>query len=178
MTDGRSSERDAVMAWGDEEICEGCGEIWVEPSKNSKKKSFGGMHSFMAAYGFRRTPDGYEEANRMIDDLIDQEREKFKMEHENCIYSSSSYSYSSESDEERCEVCDEYWVEPSKNSMKKKLGGMHKFMAIHGLMGQPGGYKEASLMIDDLIAEEREDFIREHQYCRAYIPSSSSSEYW
>ena len=36
-----SSERDEVMAWGDEVRCEGCGKIWVEPSKNSMKKSGG-----------------------------------------------------------------------------------------------------------------------------------------
>ena len=168
-----SSERDEVMAWGDTYGCDYCGEIWVEPSKNSVKKSFGGMHAFMASHGFRRTPDGYEQANLMIDDFIDQARGKFQREHLYCSFSSS------ESDEERCEVCGEYWVEPSKNSIKKKLGGMHKFMASHGLRRTPGGYKEASLMIDDLIAQEREDFIREHQYCEgASSPSSSSSEYY
>ena len=168
-----SSERDEVMAWGDEVRCEGCGKIWVEPSKNSMKKSFGGMHQFMRSYGFRRTPDGYEQANLMIDDFIDQEREKFKREHQNCSYTSS------ESDEERCEVCGEVWVEPSKNSIKKSFGGMHKFMASHGLRRTPGGYQEANRMIDDLIAQEREDFIREHQYCEgASSPSSSSSEYY
>ena len=176
MTDARSSERDGVMAWGDEERCEVCGEYWVEPSKNSMKKSFGGMHQFMRSYGFRRTPDGYEQANLMIDDFIDQEREKFKREHQ--PYTNCSYT-SSESDEVRCEVCGEVWVEPSKNSIKKSFGGMHKFMASHGLRRTPGGYQEANRMIDDLIAQEREDFIREHQYCEgASSPSSSSSEYY
>ena len=98
MTDARSSERDGVMAWGDEERCEVCGEYWVEPSKNSMKKSFGGMHSFMRSYGFRRTPDGYEQANRMIDDFIDEEREKFKREHQNCEGASSPPSSSGDYD--------------------------------------------------------------------------------
>ncbi|WZN62927.1 hypothetical protein HKI87_06g44720 [Chloropicon roscoffensis] len=147
------------MAWGDELRCEGCGEIWVEPSKNSLKKSFGGMHKFMAAVGLRRTPDGYEQANLIIDSLIDFARKSFRMEHQNCSYTSS------ESDEERCEVCGEIWVEPSKNSIKKSFGGMHNFMRSHGLKCQPGGYKEANLIIDNMIAQDREDFRMDHQNC-------------
>ena len=172
MTDGRSSERDGVMAWGDEERCDFCGEVWVEPSKNSMVKDYGGMHNFMRSYGIRRQPGGYEEANLLIDQFIAQDRRNFKREHQNCRYRSS------ERDEERCEVCGEAWVEPSKNSIKKSFGGMHNFMRTYGLMLQPGRYEQANLIIEKMIAQDKEKFIREHQYCRPSSPSSSSSEYW
>ena len=177
------------MAWGDTLKCEGCGEVWVEPSKNSLKKKFGGMHNFMATNGLRRTPDGYEEANRMIDYLIDFARKSFRSHHQKCRY------WSSERNKDmypvvrcqrcggyRCEGCGEHWVKPSKNSIVKSSGGMHNFMRSYGLKGVPGGYKEAKVIIERMIAQDREEFIQEHQYChlypRASSPSSSSSEYY
>ena len=147
------------MAWGDELRCEGCGEVWVEPSKNSTVKDYGGMHNFMRSHGIRRQPGGYMQANLIIDQFIAQDRGNFQQEHQNCRYTSS------ESDEERCEVCGEVWVKPSKNSIVKSSGGMHNFMRSYGLKGVPGGYKEAKLIIERMIAQDREDFIQEHQNC-------------
>ena len=172
------------MAWGDEERCEDCGEVWVEPSKNSVKKSFGGMHQFMASHGIRRTPDGYEQANLMIDDIIDQKRENFRIEHQNCRYSEGNEDMypvvrCQRCGGYRCVGCGEHWVKPSKNSIVKSSGGMHNFMRSYGLKGVPGGYQEAKVIIERMIAQDREEFIQEHQYChpypRASSPSSSSS---
>mmetsp|Transcript_50 Transcript_50/g.195 ORF Transcript_50/g.195 Transcript_50/m.195 type:complete len:117 (-) Transcript_50:1334-1684(-) len=114
------------------------------------------MHNFMRSHGIRRQPGGYMQANLIIDQFIAQDRRNFQQEHQNCRYTSS------ESDEERCEVCGEVWVKPSKNSIVKSSGGMHNFMRSYGLKGVPGGYKEAKLIIERMIAQDREDFIQVH----------------
>ena len=69
------------MAWGDELRCEGCGEVWVEPSKNSTVKAYGGMHNFMRSYGLKGVPGGYKEAKLIIERMIAQDREDFIQVH-------------------------------------------------------------------------------------------------
>ena len=61
-----------------------CGKKWVEPSRNSVVEPFGGMHNFLASYGLKPTPDGYEDGKVIIDAMIAQDREAFRMEHQNC----------------------------------------------------------------------------------------------
>ena len=42
-------------------------EGWRSIPNSAVTSSFGGMHPFMASYGLKPTPDGYEEARHIID---------------------------------------------------------------------------------------------------------------
>ena len=74
-------------------------------------------------------------------------------------------------------VCSKKWVEPPKNSVMKSFGGMHNFMASHGLKPTPDGYKEGNALADAFIALDRDNFIREHQNCHL-AQNLESEESW
>ena len=97
------------------------------------------MHNFEISR-HRRQPGGYMQANLIIDQFIAQARRNFQQEHQNCRYTSS------ESDEERCEVCGEFgsFEEPWKSS-----GGMHNFADLTASRHCPAGTRRPNSLSND-----------------------------